>query len=205
MCRSGLEKLAFHFLGPFRQLLGCFFVLPQVHYRNEGVPQAVEGEHDLASMLSLEEECSGVHVVHVPLFMKVSLDLDLSQCLIFEGDQLRYFHVLTAAEAARLHGTRFCCLRPPRVTARFSTAYFLSVDCLLYLSSQKVRAANRSKASLRCTTPESVKLELDKENRLPRSMAQAEKKAKALTPGRPKKAGNQFFDVGKIGRYAHVQ
>ncbi|KAK3680928.1 mitotic fidelity of chromosome transmission-related protein [Vermiconidia calcicola] len=31
-------------------------------------------------------------------------------------------------------------------------------------------------------------------------MAQAEKKAKALTPGRPKKAGNQFFDVGKIGR-----
>jgi hypothetical protein len=44
------------------------------------------------------------------------------------------------------------------------------------------------------------KLEVDKENRAPRNMAQAEKKK--TTPGRPKKKGNQYWDVGKVGRYA---
>lgn len=46
------------------------------------------------------------------------------------------------------------------------------------------------------------KLELDKENRPPRGMA-VEKKGKGKgTPGRPKKKANQYFEVGKVGRYA---
>jgi hypothetical protein len=50
----------------------------------------------------------------------------------------------------------------------------------------------------------SVKLDYDKENRAPRGMGQAEKKAKGSTPGRPKKKGTQFWDIGKVGRYVHA-
>lgn len=38
-----------------------------------------------------------------------------------------------------------------------------------------------------------------KENRPPRGMASA---ANNATPGRRKKTGQQYFDVGKVGRYA---
>ena len=48
----------------------------------------------------------------------------------------------------------------------------------------------------------SVKLEADKENRAPRGMAQVGRKKRGGTPGRPKKTDNQFFDIGKVGRYA---
>jgi hypothetical protein len=44
------------------------------------------------------------------------------------------------------------------------------------------------------------KLEVDKENRAPGSMAQVGKKTANITPGRPKKKDNQFFDIGKVGR-----
>lgn len=48
--------------------------------------------------------------------------------------------------------------------------------------------------------------ELDKENRPPRAMALAEKRTpKGSTPGRPKKRETQFFEVGKVGRYARTQ
>ncbi len=49
-----------------------------------------------------------------------------------------------------------------------------------------------------------AKLDYDKENRAPRGMAQNEKKGKGSTPGRPKKKGNQFWDIGKVGRYVHT-
>jgi hypothetical protein len=46
-----------------------------------------------------------------------------------------------------------------------------------------------------------IKLEVDKENRAPRGMTATMKK-RGNTPGRPKKTDNQFWDIGKVGRYA---
>ena len=47
-------------------------------------------------------------------------------------------------------------------------------------------------------------VDVDKENRPPRGMAADGKKTpKGSTPGRPKRKGNEFFDVGKVGRYAY--
>jgi hypothetical protein len=42
---------------------------------------------------------------------------------------------------------------------------------------------------------------LGKENQPPRGMAPT---AKNATPGRRRRADNQYFDVGKVGRYAHM-
>lgn len=41
-----------------------------------------------------------------------------------------------------------------------------------------------------------------KENRLPRDMAPT---AKSATPGRRKKTDQQYFDVGKVGRYVMMR
>ena len=45
------------------------------------------------------------------------------------------------------------------------------------------------------------KLAKGKENQPPRGMAPA---AKNATPGRRKKTGQQYFDVGKVGRYVMI-
>jgi hypothetical protein len=47
-------------------------------------------------------------------------------------------------------------------------------------------------------------LDAEKENRLPRSMAVPSKPVGNTTPGRRGKKGtnNQYFEVGKVGRYA---
>jgi hypothetical protein len=51
----------------------------------------------------------------------------------------------------------------------------------------------------------STTLDADKENRLPRAMAVSSKPVGNTTPGRRGKKGtnNQYFEVGKVGRYAH--
>lgn len=46
-----------------------------------------------------------------------------------------------------------------------------------------------------------AKLEVDKENRPPRGMAKGKGN---ITPGRRRKAQDQYFDVGKVGRYARA-
>ena len=49
-----------------------------------------------------------------------------------------------------------------------------------------------------------VRHELDKEN-LPPALDVANGKASHLTPGRRRKTQTQYFDIGKVGRYAHIQ
>jgi hypothetical protein len=47
-------------------------------------------------------------------------------------------------------------------------------------------------------------LDANKENRSPRAMAVPSKPVENMTPGRRGKKGtnNQYFEVGKVGRYA---
>lgn len=58
-----LEELVLGFFRPFRGFFRRRFVLLQVRDGDEGVPEAVDAEHDLADVLRGEEEGARFHCV----------------------------------------------------------------------------------------------------------------------------------------------